>query len=454
MTRAAISRDVVSFGWVEVSDAALQRLRRELEQKGQGVVDEMGVLSIHSGYADYFFPGTSVLQTRPRYIFFTGWNLLWLAEQRGTSAATLLRKKDEAELWVTSRLVGANLSASPSANANKIEGIIGVRTYNEQPPRVPSQRVDFIYWTALRSWGFYRSTEARDRGRLFRRWKAHSIARAGTGVDLSADDVVVDEPLATVTAPPIPPGWQTEDIQELDFDLSPAEALLLQERLMALPPVVEGACLLGKAAELAAGRGPLEGTKDDSALRPWDDSLLQEAARQAKQQDRLERARRASCLVHYVRCIYAALVEWVVERSASPPRVNPQRTYRSRLSELVGRVEMLTSATGLDLQELYGDVPRVPELLRKCLAHVHQGLLRVSAGQDVDRVFMNQETHRIFEAVERRRKGGRARLPFTEQGAGRRVGFADDTIGVYDLDYRWRVIRHLLSDLHRGLARQ
>jgi hypothetical protein len=34
------------------------------------------------------------------------------------------------------------------------------------------------------------------------------------------------------------------------------------------------------------------------------------------------------------------------------------------------------------------------------------------------------------------------------------VGFAHDTIGVYDLDYRWRVIRDLLSDLHRGLARQ
>jgi hypothetical protein len=49
------------FGWVEISDAAPQRLQRELEQKGKEVVDEMGVLAIHAGYADYFFPGTSVL---------------------------------------------------------------------------------------------------------------------------------------------------------------------------------------------------------------------------------------------------------------------------------------------------------------------------------------------------------------------------------------------------------
>src|SRR6476620_442765 len=112
MTKRAIAADAQPFGWVEISDTALQRLRSELEQKGQGVVDEMGVLSIHSGYADYFFPGTSVLQTRPRYIFFTCWNLLWLAQQRGTIASNVLRRKDEAELWVTSRLIASRASDS------------------------------------------------------------------------------------------------------------------------------------------------------------------------------------------------------------------------------------------------------------------------------------------------------------------------------------------------------
>src|SRR6476620_5756259 len=123
MTSRALHADAIPFGWVEISDAALQRLRRELEQRGQGVVDEMGVLSIHSGYADYFFPGTSVLQTRPRYIFFTCWNLLWLAQHRGTVVANLLRKKDDAELWVTNRLMVQR--DSPSGKAKKMEGIIG-----------------------------------------------------------------------------------------------------------------------------------------------------------------------------------------------------------------------------------------------------------------------------------------------------------------------------------------
>jgi hypothetical protein len=448
-TRAAVT----SFGWVEISDAALRRLRRELEQKGQGVVDEMGVLAIHAGYADYFFPGTSVLQTRARYLFFACWNLLSLARQHGVNASNVLRRKDEAELWVTSRLVNRVDRLARSGAASRMGGVIGIRVYRESTPRVPAQTIDFVYWTALRRWGFYSSQQAADRGRLFRRWKGSALKRIGEIGDQSGDDVIADEPLALFNVPPVPEGWQSDDISELDFELSHDEARLLQERLMALAPVHEGPCLLAKAVELCGERGPLENTQDDANLRPWDDPLLLEAALVTGQKERLERAQRASNLVHYVRAIYAALVEWVFERSTTPPRANPLRWYRMRLQDLAGRGEMRKAATDLDLQELYFDVPRVPELLRKCLSHVQTGLLRMSAGEDAEKVFMNDITHRVFEAVERRRKGGRARLPLTEQGAGRRVGFSRDTIGVYDLDYRWEVIRDLLSDLHRGLAR-
>lgn len=442
-----------SFGWVEFSEAALQRLRRELEEKGQGVVDEMGVLSIHSGYADYFFPGTSVLQTRPRYLFFVCWNLLWLAGQRGTTATNLARRKDEAELWVTSRLAARIDRLASTAGAGRMGGVIGIRVYREQTPRVPAQTIDFIYWTALRRWGFYSSQQAEERGRLFRRWKGTAITRIGAGGDQSGDDVIADEPLASLNVPPVPAGWQSDDTYELDFELTEAEARLLQEHLMAVPPVKEGACLIAKAAELCEAQGPVEDTGDDSLLRPWDDPLLLEAARLTGLEATLERARKASNFVHYVRAVYAALVEWVFERSTSPPREYPQRSYRVHLGELAGNSQMRQAAIELELKDLYADVPRVPELLRKCLAHVRAGLVRVSAGEDAEQVFMNDVTHRVFEAVERRRKGGRARLSLTEQGAGRRVGFSHNTIGVYDLDYRWRVIRNLLSDLHRGLAR-
>ena len=83
-------------------------------------------------------------------------------------------------------------------------GIIGVRVFGETPPRLPAQRVDFIYWTALRRWGFYRSRIAQDRTRLFRRWRGSLIDHVGDGVDENQDDVIREEPLAEFLVLPVP----------------------------------------------------------------------------------------------------------------------------------------------------------------------------------------------------------------------------------------------------------
>ena len=39
----------------------------------QDTRDEIGFLLIHQGFADRFFPGTSVLHTRIRYVLFIPW---------------------------------------------------------------------------------------------------------------------------------------------------------------------------------------------------------------------------------------------------------------------------------------------------------------------------------------------------------------------------------------------
>jgi hypothetical protein len=454
MARGTITREAPPFGWVEISGTALQRLQSELEQRGQGVVDEMGVLAIHAGYADYFFPGTSVLQTRPRYMFFACWNFLSLARQRGVTAANLLKRKDEAELWVTRQLVATRDRALAIGNpASDMDGIIGVQVFLEEPPRVPAQRVDFIYWTAMRRWGFYRSRSAQERTRLFRRWRGSAIGRVGDAMDLSSDDAIREEWLGEFLVPDIPKGWQGEDLQGLDFELTNPEATWLRDRLLSLEEVAEGPCLLAKAAELCAELPPQMVPGEDSLLRPWDDPLAIEAAKAAKQLDRLERASQASHLGQYIRAIYAALVEWLVEVTASPRHNPPLRYYRELLIKLAENQALRNAALDLPLPTLFSDVPRIPTLLRSCIQHVQAGLRQVASGEDVEVVFIDNVTHRLFEAVERRRKGSRARLPRTEQGAARRVGFDNRTIRVYDLDYRWNRVRYLLWDLHRGLAR-
>lgn len=452
MARASLSSTTSPFGWIEISDAALQRLRSELEQKGQGVVDEMGVLAIHSGYADYFFPGTSVLQTRPRYLFFACWNFLWLARQRGVSAANLLKRKDETELWVTGQLVATRKRISALNDPTvRMDGIIGIQVFDEEPPRAPAQRVDFIYWTAMRRWGFYRSRIAQERTRLFSRWRGSAIGRVGDDIDETTDDAIREERLGEFLVPEVPSNWQSEDGDGLDFELTRTEAVWLRDRLLSLEEVEEGPCLLAKAAELC---GELPPQLEPSSIRLWNDNLVRQSAKSAMQLDRLERARQASYLSHYVRAIYAALVEWVVENTAALRQDPPLRYYRELLGELAEDQAMRDAALALSLRALVADVPRIPGPLQKCLHHVQVGLRKVASGEKAEIVFMDNVTHRLFELVERRRKGSRARLPRTEQGAARRVGFGRNTINVYDLDYRWGQVRSLLGDLHRGLARE
>ena len=61
------------FGWTQISRASVQRAELQLTDATQGILDELGLLEIHQAYADRFFPGTSVLHTRLRYVLFVAW---------------------------------------------------------------------------------------------------------------------------------------------------------------------------------------------------------------------------------------------------------------------------------------------------------------------------------------------------------------------------------------------
>jgi Family of unknown function (DUF6361) len=64
---------VSGFGWTYLSRDALKRAEAQLSGDAAGVRDEVGFLLIHQRYADRFFPGTSVLHTRLRYVLFIPW---------------------------------------------------------------------------------------------------------------------------------------------------------------------------------------------------------------------------------------------------------------------------------------------------------------------------------------------------------------------------------------------
>ena len=62
-----------SFGFTFLSRKALGQAEQLMFGGAAGVHDEVGFLIVHQRYADHFFPGTSVLHTRLRYVLLIPW---------------------------------------------------------------------------------------------------------------------------------------------------------------------------------------------------------------------------------------------------------------------------------------------------------------------------------------------------------------------------------------------
>ncbi len=427
------------FGWVATDAAAVASIRKALESTEQGVVDELGVGVLHTGYADRFFPGTSVLLTRARYAFFVPWTFLILAEAR-VNRDRFPTRKLQLELRLTERLRAIYENAT-GAEGN---GIIGVRVYPEPPAQPP----DFAWWSALDAWGMYRG---RSRAGLLSRWDPKGVRRAADLRPLREEEIEEDH-LASFSVPPPPRDWP--DGMTDGFDLSAPEAEWLRARWERLPkPSLLGAC----ASLMKQSRRP-------KRRQLWDDPLVRDAATLADADPRpkplgfvraIEHARRASAAAEIVRATYGAFVEVEWERD--------QRHNSTDQPEPLGHIEHLGTCwedpqglrdllLELNVDDLLVDIPemrrgrrRVDELLRE-----FQRAWR--AARSAEDILGDRRLRSVCEQVELSRKGSRAQLPRVSGRARRAV--AGGSIGaVTGIDFRWAVTRRLLTDVCDGLAR-
>lgn len=75
-----------------LSGEEMRQVERSLANSEQDTRDEIGFLLIHQGFADRFFPGTSVLHTRVRYALFVPWlyRRAALNRRRGSDLDTMI----------------------------------------------------------------------------------------------------------------------------------------------------------------------------------------------------------------------------------------------------------------------------------------------------------------------------------------------------------------------------
>lgn len=123
-----------------LSRGEMRTVERALANGEQDTRDEIGFLLLHQGFADRFFPGTSVLHTRLRYVLFVPWLYedLVYSKKRGRDLGAVLRER---MLMLTRRL---------KAHVDDQKGVIGGKLVDEG--RLSSQPPNLVYWSALKRW--------------------------------------------------------------------------------------------------------------------------------------------------------------------------------------------------------------------------------------------------------------------------------------------------------------
>lgn len=145
-----------TFTWLDYSDTDRRRMLDVIDLFRQKETrDELGIAVVCDAFADLFFPGTSVVQTRARYYLFIPWMYREL-ERRNISARDVARTARAYELRLIELLL----------KNREDDGVIGKQS-RARLQRLPSG----IYWQGLGAWGIRRFDGAQtDYHRLFDRF--------------------------------------------------------------------------------------------------------------------------------------------------------------------------------------------------------------------------------------------------------------------------------------------
>lgn len=396
-----------SLGWTMLSREEIRQVERSLANSEQDTRDEIGFLLLHQGFADRFFPGTSVLHTRVRYALF----IPWLYKE----AASSRRKGSDLDSTIRRQLI--HLAIRLKQIGEEPYDVIG----GDKLGQLTSQPPDRVYWTALRAWGLLLPA-VHSRSEALRRLQAgmRTSALDDDGGRLDDDDTDVFVGL------PDPPEVWNNPASPLHFKMPPKERdfLRLQLSLVTRPEEVVPSLL----AHLVESRDFFQ---DKAPGLPKELDARADAVDRAA----LGVARDAADLAAIGRAVYGALVEQLLARDGG----TDSKTFRSLLHVHFDRYAVAAGRCDLDALEAF--LPELPlhvkSVLRETRAYAREG--------KPDKFAMLRECYQKAEVT--RKTARRARLLDTERSAQRRAEWNPGRHNTTPLHYRWYIVREMLRDL-------
>lgn len=181
----------MQLGWIDFSKEDRQKALDVINLLSeQGAVDELGIGIVRDAFANYFFPGTSTIQTRAKYFLIVPYVLREAVDGRyGRDVNRILKAIDSAEKDCGIRL----LNADPKA-----EGIIGTRVL---PKGWVARKPSDIYWNGIRTYGIFcdyglsiteyvsLATKLREEKKVSRLGNRNDDAKENERDDLDAGDI-------------------------------------------------------------------------------------------------------------------------------------------------------------------------------------------------------------------------------------------------------------------------
>lgn len=403
-----------TFSWLDHSEAQRRQMLEVIDLfREKGTLDELGFGPIRDAFSDHFFPGTSTLHTRARYLLFVPWIYRRIEQDRVPPSQVDSRaRKDQAALARALQLGGEG----------DAQGVIGIQA-GEALQRTPKA----IYWTALRRfriWQFPGSME-----------QYHAVLqRAGSsGASSYSDDGELVERSRVQ-------GWHAGLPQEPEGLLQSARLALLKEEAEYLREriVVEAP---GSLLSLC-----IESRRSVSRIQyPWLHPDL--AAFPAHLRADLEHARRFSILSFGAALLYNLMLAEKAEAAELPVADGLVELRRSELNVWTSDTGAMRDLRTWRMNDLWRTVEdkghRIPYPTRQFVEGI-AAMIHADPTGFAD----NAGARRTILQREIALKGGLARLN-SRRALERFTGAA----GLFYQTYRWPNVQRLVSDIHEGLRR-
>ena len=403
---------VSQIAWVDASPEEQRRVREIIQMFSmKETQDELGGRQVVVVLSDAMFPGTSVLHTRARYLFFIPWFFKSAAARANPAKALEVLERG---------MIKAFRSNMDQEAADTLDGLIG-RAAGEMVKQLPST----AYWTALSEWGILRHPGT------IREVLAATASSADSG---EADELA--ERRLSVWHPDIgsaPKGFPTE-VLDGGFSLTASEASFLRDRWLSLP----GDSML---AHLARSTTPLA-----QADTPWDEPLCAEANEELC--NVLHLAQRFSLALEGAQLVYATmLTDRYLENGFEGVAVDADEPRRM-FAEWAGTVKSISHLfNDWDSGEFWDFVrARNPRISEHTVRFFDEWFAIVAAGPQENLI----ESEALRKAIGQReifiKKPAQSRIANPTMLAAWRGATSARTV------YRWSQVKRLVTDVHTGLG--